>query len=290
MTLEALARRIDDDTLAYDDLEQRSEEWYAVRRGIVTASTVGRLITVGALTAIDYDCPRCSAQADRPCISIARKVGSEPIKSMHIERTVFAQARSATSPVVLTVADNDTSRALTLTLAAERITDNTDATYTSSDMWRGILDEPIARDIYGKWQKVAVEEVGFMVRTINGCRLGYSPDGLVGDKGLIEIKSRLQKNHLDTVLAGRVPPEHMAQIQAGLLVSGRDWCDFLSYCSGMALWPIRVHPDPDWFRVIKAALFEYEENAADIAARYQAAVEGLPTTERIDHETAGITF
>lgn len=221
----------------YDDLEQRSPEWYDVRRGIVTASTVGRLLTP-----------------------------------------------------TLKVVDNLTARALTSLLVAERITGYTEPTFTSDDMWRGVLDEPVARDAYAAWWDVPVAEVGFMVREINGHRLGFSPDGLVGEEGCIEIKSRLQKNQLDTVLSGDMPPEHMAQVQAGLLVSDRKWCDYVSFCGGMPLYMVRVQRRPEWFAAITEALEAFEAAAASMEADYWEAVKGLPTTERTDHETAGITF
>jgi hypothetical protein len=67
----------------------------------------------------------------------------------------------------------------------------------------------------------------------------------VGDKGLIEIKSKLPHLHLDVLLSGEVPKEHMAQIQGGLLVSGREWCDFVSYCPDLPLFVKRVYRDED---------------------------------------------
>lgn len=176
------------------------------------------------------------------------------------------------------VAKNDTARGLITTLAAERITGNVDQVHVSPDMWRGVEEEPFARDKYREHHS-PVTEVGFMIREDNGVKLGYSPDGLVGDDGLIEIKSRLQKKHVQTVLADAVPPENMAQLQAGLLVSGRDWIDYVSYSAGMALWVKRVHPDPAWFSVIAEAAAEFEDAASQIVASYTAATAGLPLTD-----------
>ncbi len=85
-------------------------------------------------------------------------------------------------------ASNAESRGLTALLAAERITGWSDPTYISDDMLRGIEDEPKARDIYSE-HFAPVTETGLMIRDDNGVKLGYSPDGLVGDDGLIEIKS-----------------------------------------------------------------------------------------------------
>lgn len=177
---------------------------------------------------------------------------------------------------------NDTARGLTNLLAAERITGRVLQTFTNAAMERGNLDEPIARDKYSE-HHAPVTKVGFMVRTFTGFQIGYSPDGLVGDDGLIEIKSREPKKHLATILADEVPAENMAQCQAGLLVSGREWIDYVSFCGGMPLWTKRVEPEPKWHDAILDAVELFENNALDIIANYMEAVEGLPETEYIDH-------
>lgn len=212
------------------DLVQGTPEWHDQRRGMVTASVVGQLITAKTLTA----------------------------------------------------ASNDYSRGLTALLVAERITGYTDPTYLSNDMMRGIDDEPIARDIYSKHYAPATE-CGFMVLEGDGFRLGFSPDGLVGADGLIEIKSRRGKKQLQTVLSGDVPAENIAQIQCGLLVSGRKWLDYVSFSGGMNLWVTRVYPDQRWFEAITAAVLAFEKAAEQMTADYLTAVDGLPATERIDH-------
>ncbi|WP_372730054.1 lambda exonuclease family protein [Nocardioides sp.] len=210
------------------DLIQGSDEWLDQRRGMVTASVVGQLITASTIK----------------------------------------------------VARNDYSRALTATLVAERITGWTDPQYVSDDMLRGHEDEPRARDLYSE-HFAPVAESGFMVRAEENWRLGYSPDGLVGDDGLIEVKSRRPKKHLTTILSGEVPAENMAQLQAGLLVSGRDWCDYISFCGGMPLWVKRVEPDPRWQDAIVAAVIAFEESAAEMVTAYETATAGMPKTERV---------
>jgi YqaJ-like viral recombinase domain len=186
------------------------------------------------------------------------------------------------TPKTIKPAANDISRALTMDLVAERITGHVEPVFPNADMERGTLDEPYARDLYSEHYAPATE-VGFMVRDDLGFRLGYSPDGLVADDGLIEIKSRKQKKHLATILADEVPLENMAQIQCGLLVSGREWCDYVSYCGGMPLYVKRVYPDIRWHLAIKEAVEAFEEAAATMVAAYQDATAGLPSTERIDH-------
>ena len=124
------------------------------------------------------------------------------------------------TPRTIKPADNPDSRALTMLLVSERITGWTEDTYVSSAMWRGVEDEPRAVETYSQ-AYAPVETVGFMVRDDGGCRIGYSPDGLVGNDGLIEVKSRSPKEHVRVVIEDAVPAEHMAQLQCGLLVSGR---------------------------------------------------------------------
>lgn len=213
--------------IEHRNLIQGTDEWLAERRGIVTASVVGRLLT-------------------------------------------------ATGKV----ADNVQSRGLAALLVAERITGYTDPTYVSDDMLSGHENEPRAAERYAEHYGVEVTTTGFMVRDDWGFKVGYSPDGLVGDDGLIEVKSRRQKIQLLTILADEVPAENMAQLQCGLLVSGRAWCDYLSYCGGMPLYRKRILPDPTWFAAILAAVEEFEANAIEMTFNYQQATKGLAATER----------
>lgn len=259
----------------YDELEQGSQEWLDARAGLVTASTIGRLITVGTVGAVGYGCPDCGAPADAPCLSKASRT-PKAISTFHPARHDVATEEAAP---LLSIADNDTSRGLLLTLAGERITGRVDPVRVTPDMWRGTDEEPIARDFYASHKRVTVEEVGFMVREDNGVRLGYSPDGLVGDDGLIEIKSRLQKKHVQTVLNDAVPVENMAQIMAGLFVSGREWCDYVSFSAGMEFWTKRVTPDPVWFDAIAKAAAWAEERIDGHVTTYRSRTEGLPVTE-----------
>jgi hypothetical protein len=214
----------------FGELEQGSPEWLAARCGLVTASTVGQLIT----------------------------------------------------PKTVKPAVNDYSRGLTATLVAERITGHVEPMQMNQAMLRGTLDEPIARAHYAE-HHAPVTEVGFMIRDFDGCKIGFSPDGLVGEVGLIEVKSRAQKKHLQTILANEPPLENMAQMQCGLLVSGREWCDYISWSGGMPMWVHRVTPDKKWFDAILDATKAFEESSAQMVAAYQLAVEGKPPTERVDH-------
>lgn len=259
----------------YKELEQGTPEWLAARCGIVTASVVGQLVTSRQPSAIETDCPDCGAATANPCIG---KRSPGPLKTLHSARAAAARELDR---VVAVDTMSDTARALALTLTAERITGHVEEVFPSRDMERGTMSEPYARDIYSETYAPATE-LGFMVRDFEGYRLGYSPDGLVGDNGLLEIKSPRQKKHLATILADEVPIEHMAQCQAGLLVSGREWIDFISYCGGMPLFVKRVRPDGKWQTAIHDAVEAFEESAAAMIDTYISNTAGRPVTERID--------
>lgn len=259
----------------HDKLIQGSDEWFDQRRGMITASAVGRLITTRRLSALDFDCPACGATATNPCLS-KRGATPAPIKTLHPERADHARTRSST---VIEPATNDDSQSLTMLLAAERIAGWSEESFTNDDMWRGIETEPIARDLYSE-KYSQVTELGFMVLEQDGYRLGYSPDGLVGDDGLIEVKAPRAKGHVSTILAGHPPLGYMAQLQTGLLVSGRKWIDFVSYTGGLPMYVKRVYPQRDWFTAIEAAAKMFERNVAEILRIYDESIVGLHPTER----------
>lgn len=262
----------------HNNLQQGTEEWHDARRGMVTASTVGKLLNLEPPSAITVDCPKCKASAGSPCISLARKEPT-PVAAYHRERSAI----TAEMPPEVTVADNDTSRALTTTLIAERIAGFTEDTPMSRDMYRGVWSEPLARDLYSGYYQQAVE-CGFLVREEDGWTLGYSPDGLVADDGLIEIKAPRSRTHVITTVTDDVPAHYMAQCQAGLLVSGRRWLDFVSYVGGMHVYVKRVTPDPKWFAAIETACRNFETAAIELVADYRKRVEGRPVAPRIDFD------
>ena len=101
-----------------------------------------------------------------------------------------------------------------------------------------------------------------MTNDDHGVVIGYSPDGLVGDDGLIECKSRRQKFQIETILADEVPAEYLLQCQTGLLVTGRKWLDFISYCGGLPMFVKRVWPCPEIHRAILDAASAFEQRLA----------------------------
>lgn len=268
-------------TLHVYDFPQGDEEWHAARRGMVTASVVGGLLSVRKLGAIDYECPKCDALASEPCMSLARGKDPAPIKTVHPERTTWANEHADSSPLIVEPANGKEAASLTALLTAERITGYVHKTFVSDDMWRGKEYEPLAVDTYAEHYGVPVTTVGLMVLEQDGHKIGYSPDALVGDDGLLEVKAPRQKGHLTTVLGDRVPADHMPQLQCGLLVSGRKWIDFASICADMPLFVERVYPDPDWFAAITTAVKQFEVTAAEMIATFKARTEGMPVAERL---------
>lgn len=261
----------------YTDLEQGSPEWLQARCGVVTASVIGQLIASSKPGADAYDCPKCDASIGDPCISVAAKE-PKPLKVMHSER--FAVAAESNAAPILSVAMTDTAQAAILRLAAERISSHVEDTFTTWDMQRGHDDEPKARDEYEQRHDVTVDEIGFMTRDVDGVTIGYSPDGLVGTDGLIECKSRRQATQLAHWLNGEVPAENVAQLQTGLLVSGRDWIDYLGFAEGWPTLEIRVHPDAQWAAVIAAAAKYAEAEIQRITTTYTERTAGLTPSER----------
>ena len=145
-------------------------------------------------------------------------------------------------------------------------------------MTRGTLLEPEARRIYAAQTGRDVDEVGFARLDTDTYTLGSSPDGLVGETGGIEIKSPSAKVHVATVLSGAIPDYNRAQVQAFLHVTGREWCDFISYYPGEPLFIIRDFPDPRWQKAIQSAAEQFEETAIAAIARYERNTHGLPST------------
>lgn len=176
-------------------------------------------------------------------------------------------------------ASNDKERAHLFELMAQRITGYVEPGYISDDMIRGHEDEVVALGLYAEHYS-HVEECGFITNNSLGFKIGYSPDGLVGDDGLIECKSRCQKHQAATIVAGEVPAEYMLQLQTGLLVTGRAWIDFVSYCGGMPMFVKRVLPDAGMQEAIVEAATSFEKRLQEALNKYSANSAGMILTER----------
>lgn len=176
-------------------------------------------------------------------------------------------------------ASNDKERSHLFELLAQRITGHVEPAYVSDDMLRGQEDEIEARALYAE-HYAPVQEMGFITNDEWGFTIGYSPDGLVGDDGGIEIKSRRQRHQIETILNGTMPADYLIQVQTGMLVTGRKWCDFISYSGGLPMAVIRVAADPAIQAAILDAAEAFEDRLITRLAAYREASAGLIPTER----------
>lgn len=216
------------DITYHPNVEQGSDEWHALRRGLLTASEMKLILTP-----------------------------------------------------TLKTANNDKSRAHVWEIAAQRISGYTEPHYIGDDMLRGWEDEAYARDLYSEKYAPITETTGFVTRDFgDGLIIGYSPDGLVGDLGLWECKSRRQKFQIETIVTDEVPTEYMLQLQTGLLVTRRDWIDFTSYSGGLPMFVKRVMPDADMQAAILDAARAFEADVQARIATYQTNARRFPMTER----------
>lgn len=186
----------------------------------------------------------------------------------------------------LKLANNDKTRAHVFEIAAQRITRYVEPHYIGDEMLRGIDDEIEARDLYAK-HFAKVDQVGFVTNDRLGFTIGCSPDGLVGDDGGIECKSRRQKFQIQTIAAREVPDEHVIQVQAELFVTERKWFDFISYSGGLPMAVIRAEPDAEYQQAIEAAAIEFETRVNETIAEYRSsliALRTIPTERKIIQE------
>lgn len=132
-------------------------------------------------------------------------------------------------------------------LAAERLTGLREESYKNEIMDKGSETEQEARKYYETVNDCEVKQVGFVIMDE---WIGGSPDGLIGEEGLLEIKCPLSSTHIEIILSGRMPPLHIPQVQGLLWITGRKWCDFVSYDPKVLSKPmfcVRVERDKDYF-------------------------------------------
>ena len=113
-------------------------------------------------------------------------------------------------------------------LIAERLTGKNADSYTNAAMQWGTEKEPEARAAYTFYADADVVEVGFVDHP-KIAMSGASPDGLVGGKGLVEIKCPNTATQIDTLLGTPIPGKYITQMQYQMACTGREWCDWASY-------------------------------------------------------------
>lgn len=160
-------------------------------------------------------------------------------------------------------------------LICERLTGSKGDSYQNAAMLWGTNTEPMARAAYESRTGELVEEVGFVLHN-NILEAGCSPDGFVGEDGLIEIKCPNTATHIDTLLSKEAPSKYVPQMQWQMACTGRKWCDFISYDprmpENMQFFCIRVHRDPniimDLETEVEKFLFELGVKLSRLTANY----------------------
>ena len=155
----------------------------------------------------------------------------------------------------------DPARKYAVSIAVEQLTGKpTLSTFQNEHMIRGHEQEPVARSLYEHETFCDVTNGGFFQSDFIGC----SPDGLVGEDGVIEIKSVLGHVHFANIQRGGLDPAYKWQCISNLRFTGRKWLDFISYCaefpSDKQLFIHRIHKEnlADQFEILDKRINEFE--------------------------------
>jgi putative phage-type endonuclease len=145
-------------------------------------------------------------------------------------------------------------------LLVERLTGLPTEGYTNAAMVWGTETEPLARAAYEFLQDAEVQLVGFVPHPTIAMS-GASPDGLVGDGGLVEIKCPNSATHLDTLLGGSIPSKYVSQMQWQMSCADRKWCDWVSFDprmpAHMQLFVRRLWRDDDMIAAIEKEVIAF---------------------------------
>jgi hypothetical protein len=137
-------------------------------------------------------------------------------------------------------------------LIAERLLQRKIEFYNSLAMERGLILEAEAADWYEFDQDVTVQRVGFI--TDENHTVGCSPDRLVGDEGLLEIKAPLPHTQVEYWISGELNERFRPQLQGQLYVSQRSWVDILCWHDVLPKVVMRVEPDEQFIKVLDREL------------------------------------
>jgi len=165
-------------------------------------------------------------------------------------------------------------------LICERLTLTQAETFTNAAMQWGTECEPHARIAYEFLTDREVTETGFVLHGAIA-DFGASPDGLVGDNGLVEIKCPNTATHIETLLSEAIPGKYVTQMQAQMACTGRAWCDFVSFDprmpADMQIWIMRVERDSaaiaDMEDEISTFLADMAQKLDSLRSRYAMAAE-----------------
>ncbi len=144
-------------------------------------------------------------------------------------------------------------------LVAERLTGERQEGFTTAAMQWGTETEPVARLKYELSTGNDVEETGFFAHP--ELMAGASPDGLIGDDGILEIKCPNTATHIETLRKRNVPSTYYWQVQGQLWITGRKWCDFVSFdprlLENAQYFSVRVERNEQHIRELESEVREF---------------------------------
>jgi hypothetical protein len=156
---------------------------------------------------------------------------------------------------ILARGEGRTRRTYMLKLAGERLTGEPAEAFTNAHTERGRVLEGEARHLYAFLHDVELQDAGFVRNGDIGC----SPDSLIGDAGVLEIKTKLPHLQIELLVADELPPEHKAQVQGHLLVCEREFVDFASYWPKIPLFKKRIGRDEPYLRMLKSEINRFND-------------------------------
>jgi putative phage-type endonuclease len=163
-------------------------------------------------------------------------------------------------------------------LVVQRLTNDPGESFTNAAMEWGTQTEPMARIAYEAQANVFVEQVAFVDHpTIEW--FGCSPDGLVGETGLLEIKCPASKTHIKYLLGGKPPVKYVPQMQCQMAVTGRKFCDFVSYDprlpEDLQLFVVRLERDEEYIKAMEAEVEKFLGEVSEMYSKLKEINNGL---------------
>ena len=174
--------------------------------------------------------------------------------------------------------DKETRRKYLYQLAGEIISGEPAESYSNAHMERGKAMEAEAREEYAFIADVEPQQVGF----IRNGRKGCSPDSLIGDAGMLELKTKLPALLLEAMFRGEFPPEHRAQCQGAMWVAEREWIDLAIYWPRMRLVTYRATRDEAYITELARAVDEFNADLDALVDRYRR--YGEPAREMVKRD------
>lgn len=182
---------------------------------------------------------------------------------------------SSNFAAILAKGEGKTRRTYLMKCLAERFTGEPADSFVNAHMERGKAMEDEARNLYAFMYNAEPRRVGF----IRNGKMGCSPDSLLGDKGGLEIKTKLGHLQLEALFADKLPPEHKAQVQGCLMVAEREFWHFTSFWPRLPLLVVPVYRDEPYIKILRSEVDRFNDDLDALTAKLisqgaQLAVEG----------------